>query len=78
MNIFDLHFFKKKLLFNRMFGHQINQLYVEKNCQKAVGLTRSLLATIKSSNTNWNEMKSAGCGMLFRTVRSCITEDIPR
>ena len=55
--------------FSREFGQRINQFYVEKNCQKAVGMTRSLLATIKASDNNWADMKSAGCGILFRTVR---------
>ena len=62
----------------RNFGDEINQLYVEKQCRKAVGLARSLLATIKADDLQWNEMKSAGCGILFRTVKSCMIDAIPR
>ena len=50
----------------------VNKLYIEKECQKAVGLARILTASIKAHNDSWFELKNAGCGLLFRTVTSCI------
>ena len=47
-------------------------MYLEKECQKAVALARLLTASIKANNESWFELKNAGCGLLFRTVTSCI------
>ena len=53
-------------------------MYAAKECDEAIALLRILLATLKSHESNWNNLKNGGCGAFFRALRACMNDLKPR